>query len=320
MARAIRWQFKLDAVSLDRHEVPDKFDLGHEVALATHKYIDEIGTPIIKVHTMGAFPLPTTWNGMLYENNVTANGKPQTALQRAEDLDRLCRKQLPITWLYGPLQYLVVIKKFRFTPHYQHEMEYEIELVVIKAQNGGTTAAPTSMPFDTQTQQNYAQAQTAVSTLKTLPVGTSLPLPSTLTDATDAVDAALAAATPLKNQTVATILSLINTVSVAIQELTDFVGPLEDTAVLEVDLERLNQSLIALQGFGLLNRNLEQLVGVSESNQVIQGFVGSLFDIASQYYPNADIADAANAVAQANSLVDLFVDVPQDLQLPALFS
>lgn len=320
MPRATKWPFKLGSISLDRFEVPEKFDLGHEVETAVHKYIDEVGSPIIKVHTMGAFPLPTTWNGMLYENDVQVAGKYQPALQRAEDLDRICKQQVPTIWEYGPLQYLVLIKKFRFTPHTQHEIEYEIELVTIKALNGGTPSAPTSAPFNTTTQGYYTQASSAVSTLKTLPVGTALALPGTLTDATDAVDAALAAATPLKSQTVATILSLINTVSVAIQELNDFVGPLEDTAVLEADLERLNQSLIALQGFGLLNRNLQQLVGISESNQVLQGFVGSLFDVASQYYPNADIAEAATAVAQANSLLDLFVYDPTDLQLPALFS
>lgn len=305
---ASKIQFKLGGIALDKFEVPEKFDIGHELAMAEHKLITESGKPVIKVHTMGAFPLPTQWEGMLYYS---------TALRRAAELDRLMTSQQVIPWVYGPLQYNVIIKSFKATPTgSQFEVKYAIELVVLESLNGTTYGVDNTVPYDVGTQTFYANAQQAVTSLKTLDPA----LPASLTDATAGVDSVIAANWPLSAQPFAVVYKITQAVEAAINELQAYVSPLESTAVLAADLAKLSASLAALQGFGLMNQNLLQLLGQGPYTQTVNSFVGNLFDLAGQYYPNADPTDAAPLIATANGLLDFFVTEPMDIQLPPMFN
>ena len=94
----MHWQFTLDKIQLDRFEVPQEFEFGHESKSVVHDYPSQNGSPVRTVQAMGAFALPTKWSAKLYGAN---------ALSRALELDRLCTAERKITWAWGPLSHTV---------------------------------------------------------------------------------------------------------------------------------------------------------------------------------------------------------------------
>jgi hypothetical protein len=144
------WEFSLTQgatkIKLEKFEVPETFDLGHEVALQTHKYINAQGQPIVRTHFQGAYPFPTSWKGTF----TTA-----VALLHARTIDSMSLSGQPVKFTYGTLSYMVQIKSFKYMPHYQTEVEYEIELIVLQDLNGqDATGLPET--FDAQSQALYA--------------------------------------------------------------------------------------------------------------------------------------------------------------------
>jgi len=311
MATAMLWAFSLSGasgnVSFTRFEVPEEFEVGHEVKEAVHQYISETGTPTTVVHSQGAFPVATKWNGILYGAN---------AVTRMQQLDALAVAETPVTFTYGPLSYLVHIKSFVAKIRYQREVHYTIELTVISDQNGSLAAIDNGQSFDAGTQTFYSNATTAVAAIK------DPNLPASVIAANQAVMSAFQKATPLKSASLSTIQSLVAFLDKVINEIQPYATALENTAVLVQDLANLNASLIALQGFGLLQRNLLQLLGsgLASTTSVLLGPNSSLFAVAAQYYPNSEPGDVVGIIAQANNLSDFFVTESTSIILPPVFS
>lgn len=299
--------FVIGNVVLTKFEVPEKFDIGHELMTAEHKLITEIGKPVVKVHTQGAFPLPTVWQGLLVNNG---------ALRRAATLDALCTAQQPVDWVYGPLKYRVIIKRFKATPHHQYEVEYEIEVIVLESLNGAVYSADAVVPFDIGTQQFYGAAQASYQAMLAADPSLSQALSASVTN----VDSLLTQFFPLSVQPIANILLILTGLDGAIFQISSYVKPLLATAILEADLAKLNASLAALNNYTLLRANLAQLAGSGPYMQSVRSFIGNLFDLASRYYPNMDPTDVAPNIASANGLLDFFVLTPTDIQLPPVFS
>jgi len=295
--------FKLDQVELQNFEVPAEFEIGHELQLAVHKYISESGQPVIKVHNMGAFPIPTNWTGILYGQN---------ALPRHQTLDRLCCAQQPITWQYGPLQYTVVIQKYVAKVFYQSEVHYTIDLVVITDNNGATPLPSLTITVDTTAQSALSTANTAVLTTPAVP--------QNIINESNQLNAAIQAAYPLGNAAYLEILAIVELVKAVIASTQIFVGPLEATATSETDLTTLSNMFNAMQAWGVVLANLVLLLGQSPSPTTFTAQAGSnLFDVASQFYPNADLPTAVAALAAANNMTDNFIYAPTQLVIPPLF-
>jgi hypothetical protein len=301
-------QFTLGSVVFSRFEVPEEFDIGHEIKHTIHDYISESGTPLRQVTAQGAFPLPTVWTGFLYNS---------TALSRMAVLDQMAVASQVVTFNYGSLQFDVLITNFKATIHHQYEVKYEITLVVIDNANGTGTVKDTGVSFDTGTQSFVDQSNAAVSNLQ----AADPDLPASLVSSLDDIATGITNCTPFKTASITDLQDLIDTINVGISELQAYNTPLQNTAVLEADLAKLNASLQALQGYGLLNENLLLLVGSpAETNQTVPGFTGSLYLLAAQYYPNSDAPTIAQLIATANSIPDLFCDTPTDISLPPVFS
>lgn len=301
------WTFMLGNVELKKFEVPQQFIVGHEMELKVHKYYSEDGTPSKHINVMGAFSLPTTWEGWLYGAN---------ALQRAEALDILAVAGQAINWQYGPYNYTVFIKKFEAKVFSQIEVQYTVDLEIQADLNGILSlAVANTVSFDAATQSFFDDSNAAMQTLQT-----SNTLPTSLNSAYSQAINANQAYSPIKNATLQEIQTLVGYFQTLTAEITAYATPLESTAVLEADLAALNNSLIALQGFGLYTTNLQQLLGTSVTAQIVSSFTGSVASLAAQYYPNTDLMTAAALIANANNLTDLFVDTAQDLTLPPVFS
>jgi len=139
------WEFSLNNVKFERQEVPEEFDIGHEVMVAEHQYINASGQPITRTHFQGAYNVPTSWKGIF----TTA-----VALQHAQTIDGFAIAGKPVKFVYGPLSWMVFIKKFVYKPHFQTEVYYEIDLIVLKNLNG-QNVSPFYQTFDSQVQQLY---------------------------------------------------------------------------------------------------------------------------------------------------------------------
>jgi hypothetical protein len=299
--------FSIGGVALTKFEVPDKFSFGSEVKLAVHQYIDETGQPIIRTHSQGAFPLPTTWKGtLLYEG----------AIDRALQLKQICDAQVSVLWIYGPLQWYATIKKFEAVLNWQFDIEYTIELVITQDLNGSSSGASKAVPFDITTQAFFQNSSNDADSL----AAADPALSDSLTDAMDDSLDSISSGFPLQNQTIAQLQAILATIDTVINELTQYVTPLYSTALAEADLARMNAAASALNNFGLLQTNLSQLVGTGPYSQTIPNFVGDLTTLASTYYPNSDPTAVAPVIAQANGLTDLFVSQPLDINLPPLFN
>jgi hypothetical protein len=305
---AQRLTFSLGNIVLTKFEVPEKFDIGHELMMAEHKLISESGAPVVKVHTQGAFPLPTTWNATLFGAN---------ALSRAEQLDRLCTAQQEVLWVYGPLQYNCIIKRFKATPAGgQFELQYEIELVVLENRNGAVYAQDYIVPFDVGVQQFYSNGQAAIQAA----AAADAEFPLVCIDAATQVDTLLSEFFPLNVQPLVNLLTVLGSLDTLLSELDSYVNPLMSTAVLEADMAKLNASLQALGNYGLMRQNLAQLAGAGPYVRTIPQYMGNLFDLASIYYPEVDPTDVAPSIATANNLEDFFINTPTDIHLPPVFS
>jgi hypothetical protein len=297
-------------VNLTRFEVPEEFTVGHEAKLAVHQYIAEGGAPTIKTHSMGAFPIPTQWKGILFGN---------TAQTRMQLLDALFIAQQPLTFTYGPLQWLVQPKGIKFTVKYQLEIHYELEIVVLQDLNGNTQSIDTSASLQTGTLQAY-NAMSGAMTVVQATAPATLAIPANVITTYTALNTAYSAASPLGQQTQSTLLSLLNNINHFITTVSAYVTALESVAVLYSDLQALNQSQIALNNAIILSNSLYYLTGSGQNQQqtTAPNFVGSLLTLAAQYYPNSDVVNAAQAIANANGLIDLVTTRPTTIVIPQL--
>ena len=321
------WQFSIGGIPLQPFEVPETFDIGHELNLAVHKYIASDGTPTIKTQSLGSFYIPTTWKGTFFY---------ATALQRALQFDQLMLAGKPVPWVYGPLTYTVVIKKFAITVRHQLQMDYTIELQVIDDSNAQSVGVDYSVPFDTELQSQYTNASVAVSNLllyqaqqsnRTTAIAngtapTSIPttaVPVSIGQANTFFTDLIQAAFPISQQNYATIQQVVNAANTLLSVLQPYLLTLENTATSEGDLAALVATLAAVNNLTLVVANLSQLLGVSPTAIVVPNFTGSLFGLATQYYPQTAVDQAVILIAQANSLPDFFVYVPTNITLPPLF-
>lgn len=301
------WNFSLGGIKLTRFEVPSGFDDGVDAHIAVHRYINEQGIAATKTQGLGAFPLPTKWSAKLREG---------TAVPRHLQLKALAAAMAPITLSFGPLSYVVVINRYSGRILHQLMVDYDIDLTIISEQTGSLPAQAAQVSFDVGTQAIYDTAAQAMSDLQIADTNLS----ASITAANNAMTSLLLNSYPLKLQSVGTILSIISAIGVLQSVLQAYAAPLQQNAVLEADLQRLDASLRALQGFGLLTLNLEQLLGDSPTAQSITLAYGNLYAIASQFYPTSDVPTIADMLAAANGLDDYWVTAPTTLVLPPVFS
>ena len=322
------WRFTLGGVILEPFEVPETFDIGHELQLAVHKYISANGQPTIKTESLGSFYVPTSWKGTFYYN---------TALQRALQFDALMLAGKPVKWIYGPLTYLVIIKKFTISVRHQLQMDYAIELEVIGDSNAQTVAASSALSFDVELEDQYSNAAAAMNNLLnyqswqknnptiTIAQGiapTSIPsisIPLALALAYEVVTNLIQLAFPISQQDYTTIQQVVSAAQVLYNEMQPYLTTLEATAVTEGDLAALTATLEATYNLNLVIENLSQLLGVSPTAITVPNFTGSVFSLAVQYYPATSIDQAAGLIVQANSLNDFYVYVPTTITIPPLF-
>jgi hypothetical protein len=338
------WQFSIGGILMSDFEVSGAFDIGHELKLAVHEYIAANGQPTIKTESLGSFYVPTSWKGTFFY---------ATALQRALQFDQLMLAGKPVTWIYGPLSYQVVIKKFTVTVEHQLQMDYEIELQVISDSNAQTVGLDTSLSFDAELQDQYSNASVAVSNLITYMVAQSDPssitiaqtlaptvvtnvtltlaqslipsiIPTILIDISIALDYAaflqvIQSAFPLSQQDFTTLQQVVNAANSLINVIQPLLTNLEANAVAEGDLAALTACLEANYNLNLVVENLSQLLGDSPEAVSVVQFTGSLFGLAVQWYPNTEIDVAVGLIAQANSLNDFYVYTPTTISLPPLF-
>jgi hypothetical protein len=300
--------FRIGTLDLSRFEVPEEFGIGHELHLATHKFISENGVPVIKVHAMGAFPLPVTWKGILYGAG---------ALNRMQQLDRICTNQQPVVWQYCQFRYNVIVSKFTATVMYQTEVRYEIEVTVIQDLNGSDPFPFTQQTFDLAIQGSFYQANTYVATLQ----GIDPLLPANIVAEAAAIQTSLLGLYPLAAAQAVDIEALINDIIALNRLLGGYVTPLQSAAVLEADLAKLNAGYGAMQYYGVLATNLGILLGQGTQAKQVSASAGSnLFAIAAQQYPKADLQTAVQAIAQANRLNDYFVYEDTLLTIPPILT
>jgi hypothetical protein len=303
----LTWTFNLGGIGLSRFEVPPEFEDGVDAHLVVHRYINESGSAATKIHSLGAFPLPTTWNARLYGAN---------ALSRHFQLKRLAAAGKPFLWTYGPLQYTAAIQRYSGKIHHQLEIYYTIDLIVIAEKNSALPQPDASVSFDVGTQAVYDVAAQAMADLQTADLNLSASVLTANANATSL----LLNAYPLKLQPLTTILKIISAVNVLLTALQAYTAPLQQNAVLEADLARLEASLRALDAFSLLMTNLQQLLGQSATATQVTISSGDLFSIAAQYYPGQDVATVAASLAGANGLSDYFITTPMTLVLPPVFT
>jgi hypothetical protein len=301
------WDFKIGGISLTKFEVPSEFTVGHDNKVAKHYFLDVNGVATIKTHFQGSFPVPTEWKGTFVTN---------TALARAQQLDKLCSSGSPITWQYGPYNWQVVVDSFHYTPKWQFEVDYEIKLTVVK-DNNATIASTQPVSIDTNTQQFFDYGNSAYGALLTS--NPSVPIPSSISTSYNAATAALQAAYPLSSASLHTLLAVSNLLGVFTTNTLNYTTGLQGTATLEKDLAALNAALQALQGFGLLNENVQQLIGTTPANTVVVATSSTIFALAALYYPNTDVPTAAQAIYTANGLTDTVVIAGTLLALPQVY-
>lgn len=301
------WTFQLGGINLTRFEVPSGFDDGVDPHIAVHRYINEQGVAAVKTQSLGAFPLPTKWSGKLFA---------PTPVARHLQLKTLAAAGNPIALVFGPLSYVVTITRYSGKILHQLQVNYDIELTVVSEKNGVLPASAQVVSFDIGTQAIYDTAAQAMTDLQTADTNLS----ASILAANASVTSLLQSSYPLKLQPVATILSIISAIGVLTSLLQAYVAPLEQNGVLETDLQKLDASLRALQGFSLLVENLNQLLGVSPTAQTLTLSYGNLYAIASQFYPNSDVPTIADMLASANGLTDYWITMPATLVLPPVFT
>jgi hypothetical protein len=307
MSQNTIWDFKIGGISLTKFEVPSEFTVGHENKVAKHYFLDVNGVATIKTHFQGSFPIPTEWKGTFVTN---------TALARAQQLDKLCSGGSPITWQYGPYNWQVVVDSFHYTPKWQFEVDYEIKLTIVK-DNNTTTSTAVPVSIDVNTQQFFDYGNNAYGTL--VASDPSVPIPTSIITQYNAATAALQASYPLGGASLQTLLALSSTIGVFVVGLQSYSTSLESTAVLEADLATLNAALQALQGFGLLNENIQQLIGTTPANTVVVATATNIFALAALYYPNTDVPTAAQGIYTANGLTDTNVPAGSILAIPQVY-
>lgn len=322
------WPFVIGSIQLNGFEIPSEFTFGHDMDVAIHKYISYSGQPAIKTQVLGSFYLPTKWSGTLYYS---------TAMSRAIQLDQMMLQGAPVTLQWGPYQWTVVISKFEAKVHHQLEIDYEMDVVVIDDQNGLSISPTSPVSFDSGIQQQFNLASAAMTGLAVQQAQQTLSLseiaaqgidPNTIPTVTIPTNiftqnasctTLLQNAYPLSQASYSTILTVVQAFENLNSSLQSYTDQLEAQAVLEGDLEALSNCLVALQGYGLVITNLNQLLGISSSAPSAFQYVGSLFDLAAQYYPGAAIDDAVSLIAQSNGLNDFYVYTATTLTLPPLF-
>jgi hypothetical protein len=306
-APSVVWNFTLGGIKLTRFEVPAGFDDGVDPHIAVHRYINEQGGAAVKTQSLGAYPLPTKWGAKLFGAGAIARHLQFKALAAAGQ---------PVQLSFGPLSYVVAITHYLGKILHQFQVNYEIDLTVISEKTGALPAQAAVVSFDVGTQAVYDTAAQAMTDLQVADVNLS----ASITAANTALTTQLQNAYPLKLQPLSTILSILASIALLQSALQAYVTPLEQNAVLEADLMRLDASLRALQGFGLLTTNLQQLLGISPTAQSIILTYGNLYAVAAQYYPGSDVPTIADMLAAANGLSDYWITSSTALVLPPVFN
>lgn len=309
--------FSIGGVELSSFEIPEQFDFGHEMLQATHKYMAPDGTPIIQVQNMGAYPLPTEWEGILYYS---------TALTRAQQLDQIAATQTPnspINWIYGSLEFTVFINSFRFTVKNSNEIHYKISLTVLSEnfqsspnfQEGVNPQTPQSL--DSSIQADWVLGQQGLASLESY----DPKVPAKITQAAANVDALMTLYGVISTQPADNILQLSQTIDPLLAALTAYIKPLKNTATSALDVEKLNAALTCYNGYYLLQQAVNALIALIGSYiGVALSYTGNLYALAAKVYPLLDIPTMAIAIAAANGLSDFWIYTPTDINLPPAYT
>jgi len=301
------WTFSIGGISLSRFELPQEFDVGVEGHVAVHRYINEQGASATVVHGLGSYPIPTEWKGRL---------RGATALKRHSQLQNLVATQVVTPLVYGPLLFDVMVKSYTGTVRHQLMVDYHISMVVVKERNGSLPIPAAAQSFDVGTQSFFDTAQQSYTTL----VAQDPALPAAITTSFGNLSSAVTAAYPLKLATLAQITSLVALSAGLNSQLSAYIQPLQNNAVVEADLAKLDAALQLDAAIQLFYINLRQLLGLGATTPTVSLRRGNLFTLAATYYPNTDTATAAALIAQANGLDDFFIRTPKTLVLPPILS
>ena len=304
----LNWAFTIGGLTLTRFEVPQEFELGVQGHVAVHRYINEAGVSAVAVHGLGSFPMPTTWQGHLFGG---------TALNRHAQLQNLAANQIVTELAYGPLLYDVMVTHYAGKIYNQIKIAYTIELVIVKERNGTLAQlSPPTVPFDIGTQTVFDNASTAYNNLVTADVN----LPASLSSLYNNLLTSIQNAYPLKGAALQVIQSILSTLQALISSVSAYALPLENNAIVEADLVKLDNALQMLAAMFVLQINLQQLVGASSSSPSTSLQFGNLYALAAKYFPNLDVPTTAAIIAQANNAYDYFIRVPTVLKIPPVLS
>lgn len=126
--------FSIGQVVLHGWEVPEVLHSVGQQQVVVHNFIGGGRT----VQALGEQPGPIRWRGKLvpqvrYRNEETKETYEVELdpLARALDLDAIRRTGDSVDFIYGPLQWLVVVEDFKFDIKNRNEIDYYISLVVI---------------------------------------------------------------------------------------------------------------------------------------------------------------------------------------------
>lgn len=315
------WQFSIGGVVLERQEVPEGFDIGHEAMFAEHKFINSANKPIVRTHFQGAYPIPTRWKAVFIKAR---------ALERARQLDNLMLTGEPVVFNYGPMSFLVNIKKFVYHPKWQTEVEYEIDLIVVDDLNGNSTSLIPSN-FDATMDKMYVLGTSQVTTLMNydITVNTSMvgvnnatpTLGQKLAAAYSAFTTATEGAYPLRSQSIGTLFNISQLGYGLTSALKAYSQPLAaaGTTPSVTDLQRYASAKQALSNFTNFSSGLQKILGNTNRTPVLVSSTTNLIALAVQNYPKRNPVETAAAIAQANQLTSFFVSAGQTVYLPPIF-
>lgn len=303
-ARTLQWKFSIGGFEFSKFEVPESIKLGVDVETKTHKYISESGKATVRTHTQGAFLVETTWKAVFTGTN---------ALTRARQLYNLANLGLPTLLIYGPNSWHVIIKKFHYTPRWQYEVDYEIDVQLVDDQNGlDATELPTSL--DAQTDIYLARAHSGFADLSAV---NGAQIPPTLVSAVGSADTTLGNAYPLRAQNFSTIGLVTTALGTVNTELSKYIGTLTASTGTSA-LASLALAQVTQAAYGLLTKSVASITSANRTKTITNAT--SLIAVAAQFYPKADPVTSAQYLAQVNGLTSLFIAPQTPLIIPPLLA
>jgi hypothetical protein len=130
---------------------------------------------------------------------------------------------------------------------------------------------------------------------------------------------AIQAANPIQSQSYSTIFNLVNLTAGLISALDAYIAPLADAAITTDDLGTLVAAQNTRATFYQFQLALQSLLGSGYNTPILTNSAVNLYQVASQYYPQYDVVEAAVAICQANKLKSMFVEAGSELVLPTIF-